>query len=82
MEVRMGYTITDEGAVTVPAEVRRKVGLGKGSQIDFVETDGGVLIVPVIPFQELRGADRDRKRVVYRMIRETQRERALEAVEE
>ena len=81
MEVRMGYTITDEGAVTVPAEVRRKLGLGKGSQIDFVETDGGVLIVPVITFQELRGADRDRKRVVYRMIRETQRERALEAVE-
>ena len=77
----MGYTITEKGTVTVPAEIRRKLGLGKGSQIDFVETDEGILIVPVIPFEELRGADRNRKKIVYQMIREIQRERALEAIE-
>ena len=81
MIVRMGYTITEKGTVTVPAEIRRKLGLGKGSQIDFVETDEGILIVPVIPFEELRGADRNRKKIVYQMIREIQRERALEAIE-
>ena len=74
--------MTEKGTVTVPAEIRRKLGLGKGSQIDFVETDEGILIVPVIPFEELRGADRNRKKIVYQMIREIQRDRALEAVEE
>ena len=77
----MGYTITEKGTVTVPAEIGRKLGLGKGSQIDFVETDEGILIVPVFPFEELRGADRNRKKIVYQMIREIQRERALEAIE-
>ena len=39
--------MTEKGTVTVPAEIRRKLGLGKGSLVDFVETDEGVLIVPV-----------------------------------
>ena len=77
----MGYTITEKGTVTVPAEIRRKLGLAKGSQVDFVETDEGVLIVPVLPFEELRGIDRNRRKLVNQMIREIQRERALEAIE-
>jgi AbrB family looped-hinge helix DNA binding protein len=77
----MGYTITEKGTVTVPAEVRRKLGLGKGSQVDFVETDQGVLIVPIVPFENLRGVDKNKRKIVHQMIREIQRERALEAIE-
>ena len=78
----MGYTVTEKGTVTIPAEVRRKLGLTKGSQVEFVQTDEGVLIVPVVPFEELRGIDRDRKSLVHEMIHEIQEERRREVNEE
>lgn len=78
----MGYRITEKGTVTVPVDVRRKLGLSKGAQVDFVETDAGVLIVPVVPFEKMFGIDRDRKKVVHKMIRELHQERRREALEE
>jgi AbrB family looped-hinge helix DNA binding protein len=78
----LGYTVTEKGTVTIPVGVRRRLGLAKGSQVEFVETDEGVRIVPVIPFEKLMGVDRERKKLVYEMIREIQEERAREAVEE
>ncbi|MGI0081362.1 MAG: AbrB/MazE/SpoVT family DNA-binding domain-containing protein [Nitrososphaerales archaeon] len=78
----MGYTVTEKGTVTIPVEVRRKLKLTKGSQVDFIETDDGVLIVPIIPFEKLKGIDRDKKKLVYEMIHELQEERQREALEE
>lgn len=54
----------------------------KGSRVKFVETDGGILLVPVIPFEELFGADKNVKKTVYQMIKELQEERRREASEE
>jgi antitoxin PrlF len=40
--------ITSKGQVTIPLEVRQKLGLEAGSRIDFVLTsDGNVVIEPV-----------------------------------
>ena len=78
----MGYIVTEKGTVTIPADVRRKLGLTTGSEVDFVETDRGVLIVPIVPFEKLEGIDRKRKKVIHEMIRELQSERARESVEE
>ncbi len=61
--------------------MRRKLGLTQGSRVDFIETDDGVLIVPVIPFVKLIGVDRNRKKIVRKMIREIHEERRREAVE-
>jgi len=78
----LSYTITEKGTVTIPAEIRRKYHLRKGSRVEFVETDEGVMIVPVVPLEDLFGADKDKKEIVYRMIRELQDERRKEASEE
>ncbi len=78
----MSYTVTEKGTITIPAEVRRKLGLTKGSQVEFVETDDGVLIVPVVPFESLRGIDRNKKSLVREMIHEIQVERRRETIEE
>ncbi|MEM2480330.1 MAG: AbrB/MazE/SpoVT family DNA-binding domain-containing protein, partial [Candidatus Bathyarchaeia archaeon] len=51
------YTITEKGTVTIPAEIRRKYNLRKGSRVEFVETDEGILIIPVVPLEELYGVD-------------------------
>jgi len=69
------YTVTRKGAVTIPAEIRRKYGLKKGSRVKFIETDEGILLVPIIPLEDLFGVDRDVKETVYQMIRELQEER-------
>nr|WP_290665501.1 AbrB/MazE/SpoVT family DNA-binding domain-containing protein [Ardenticatena sp.] len=35
-----------KGQVTIPAEIRRKLGLKKGDLVAFIETEQGVLITP------------------------------------
>jgi len=42
-------TMTSKGQVTIPAEVRQRLGLGTGDRIEFVELDaGGFAIKPAI----------------------------------
>ncbi|MEM3088702.1 MAG: AbrB/MazE/SpoVT family DNA-binding domain-containing protein, partial [Candidatus Bathyarchaeia archaeon] len=55
----MSYTVTSKGTVTIPAEVRRKYGIRKGSKVEFIETEEGILIVPIPRFEELFGVDRE-----------------------
>lgn len=38
--------VQEKGQVTIPAEIRRKLGLKKGDLVAFVETEEGVLISP------------------------------------
>ncbi len=75
----MGYRITKRGAVTIPSEIRKRRGFEKGSKVAFLETDEGVLIVPVIPLEDLCGVDKDREVVVHRMIRELHAEHRRDA---
>jgi len=42
-------TMTSKGQVTIPAEVRQRMGLGAGDRVEFVELDtGGFAIKPAI----------------------------------
>ena len=38
--------VQEKGQVTLPADVRRRLGLKKGDLVAIVETDEGVLIAP------------------------------------
>lgn len=38
--------VQEKGQVTIPAEIRRRLGLKKGDLVAFVETEQGVLISP------------------------------------
>ena len=75
----LSHTVTEKGTVTIPAEIRRKHNMKKGSKVKFIETEQGALIVPVLTLADLRGVDKDRKEIVYKMIRELQAERKDEA---
>lgn len=50
--------------------------------MEFIDTQEGIVIVPVIPIQVLFGADKSRKKVVRDMIREIHEERRREASED
>ena len=42
-------TLTSKGQITIPAAVRRRLGLNAGDQVEFVETgEGDFAIRPVI----------------------------------
>ncbi|MCL4490020.1 MAG: AbrB/MazE/SpoVT family DNA-binding domain-containing protein [Chloroflexi bacterium] len=38
--------VQEKGQVTIPSEIRKKLGLKKGDLVSFVETDKGVVIKP------------------------------------
>jgi AbrB family looped-hinge helix DNA binding protein len=49
-------TLTSKGQVTIPKAVREKLGLQTGDRIDFVDTDKGIILVPVTrDLRALRG---------------------------
>jgi AbrB family looped-hinge helix DNA binding protein len=39
-------TITTKGQITIPADVRRRLGLESGDRVEFVEVEGGFAIKP------------------------------------
>ncbi len=41
-------TVTTKGQITIPADVRRRLGLAAGDRVEFVEIDGGFAIKPAI----------------------------------
>ena len=50
--------ITSKGQITLPKEVRRRMGIGPGDQVEFVEENGKYVlkkIVKVSPFDAYEG---------------------------
>ncbi len=56
--------VTSKGQVTIPLEIRQKLGLEAGSRIDFVLTGGGRVIVEPVhsSLKSLDGVFRDARR--------------------
>lgn len=39
-------TVTSKGQITIPADVRRRLGLETGDRVEFVQVEGGFAIKP------------------------------------
>ena len=76
------YTITEKGTVSIPSDIRNKYGLRKGAKVEFIDTEEGIVIVPVVPMRALFGADKSRKKLVRDMVHEIHEERRREASED
>jgi AbrB family looped-hinge helix DNA binding protein len=46
MPARKLSIVQEKGQITIPVEIRKKLGLKKGDYVAFIETDQGVLISP------------------------------------
>jgi antitoxin PrlF len=58
-------TMTSKGQVTIPREVRRKLGIKKGDKLHFAEESGILRVEPLrekSPFEKYRGIERPRIR--------------------
>lgn len=78
--------VQEKGQVTIPSEIRKKLGLKKGDVVAFVETEQGVLISPqeVIAMEALDkiGAILEEKGITLEELIESGREVRGELVEE
>lgn len=72
-------TVTSKSMVTIPVRIMEKYGLEQGSKLEFVETEEGLLLVPVRTLKELRGAFKSHEKAVREGIRELEREHREEA---
>lgn len=51
-------TVTTKGQVTIPKDVRDRLGIKPSDRVDFVVKDDHVILIPVRPLRELRGVVR------------------------
>lgn len=72
-------TITSKKMVTIPAKIMRKYGLRQGRKVRFVETEGGLLLVPILTLTELNGVAGGRGKDLLEGVRELEKEHRAEA---
>jgi len=79
----MGYIakVTSKSMVTIPAEIMRKYGIREGMRVKFVETEAGVLMIPIPKLEDLHGIDRQHASAIIEGIRELEAEHRREAEE-
>ena len=78
----LAYTITEKGTVSIPSEIRNKYGLRKGTKVEFIDTEEGIVIVPLVPIRTLFGVDKSRKKLIREIVHEIHEERRREASED
>jgi len=63
-------TITKQGQISIPAKIRRKLGLDKTKRALVSEQEGQVVIKPIKDFLELGGSFKTKIKASPRQIRE------------
>lgn len=69
--------VTTKGQLVIPARLRRKFGIRKGTRVALVEEGDRLFLQPVTPdfIRQLRGAARGRPSPLKFLLRERRRER-------
>lgn len=49
--------VTEKGMITIPIEMRRKLKIVKGDKVEFLQTEEGMMVVPIPRFMDLFGSD-------------------------
>ena len=73
--------VTSKSMVNIPAKIRQKYGLKQGTKVVFVESEGGITLIPVPSISDLFGADRDQREILVKGIQELEKEHRREARE-
>jgi bifunctional DNA-binding transcriptional regulator/antitoxin component of YhaV-PrlF toxin-antitoxin module len=72
-------TVTSKSMVTIPSGIRKKYKIREGMKIKFVETEIGVLMIPLPKLEELRGIDRQHADGIIEAIKELELEHREES---
>lgn len=71
--------VTTKGQLVIPARLRRKFGIKKGTLISFVEDNGRIILQPVTRefIRGLRGSLKGEPSLLELLLEERKRERSL-----
>lgn len=70
-------TLTQKGQVTIPASLRKRLGIQPGDRVAFIEDDGKIVLKPVeSDIESIFGLVKARKSVSLEVMEETIRKRA------
>jgi len=71
--------VTTKGQLVIPARLRRRFGIKKGTIVTFVEDDGRIILQPVTRefIRGLRGSLKGEPSALAALLEERQREREL-----
>lgn len=72
-------TVTSKSMITIPARIRKKYGIKDGDKIEFVDSNGSILLIPLKSLEELRGVDLKHSKLVIQGIKELEKERRRDA---
>jgi AbrB family looped-hinge helix DNA binding protein len=65
--------------LVIPARLRRRFGIRRGTPVSFVEDDGRIIIQPIAPefIRGLRGSPKGKRSGLDELLNQRKRERAL-----
>ncbi len=71
--------VTTKGQLVIPARLRRRFGIKKGTMVTFTEDDGRIIVQPVTRefIRGLRGSLKGEPSVLAALLEERKRERTL-----
>ena len=71
--------VTTKGQLVIPARLRRRFGIKKGTMVTFTEDDGRIIVQPVTRefIRGLRGSLKGEPSVLAALLEERKRERKL-----
>ena len=72
-------TVTTKGQLVIPAKLRRKYSIRKGTQVAFFEDQGRLILQPITPefIRSLRGSLQDGSSALDSLLEDRKRERNL-----
>jgi AbrB family looped-hinge helix DNA binding protein len=72
-------TVTTKGQLVIPAKLRRKYSIKKGTQVAFVEEENRLVLQPITPefIRSLRGSLGKDSKALEILLEERRRERKL-----
>ena len=71
--------VTTKGQLVIPARLRRRFGIKKGTMVTFTEHDGRIIVQPITRefIRGLRGSLKGEPSVLAALLEERKRERTL-----
>ena len=71
--------VTSKGQLVIPAKLRRRFGIRKGTLVSFLEEDGRIIVQPVTRefIASLKGIDKGKPSALEVLLEERKRERSL-----
>jgi AbrB family looped-hinge helix DNA binding protein len=73
-------TVTSKSMVNIPASIRRKYHIKEGDKVVFLDTEEGIVLLPVPPLSELAGSGHMHREQLLKAIRELELEHRKESL--